>query len=427
MVAPLIAKAATRLGPKIRSAGGKFMHSSREGTRSMGSKMLGMNDKKVEAGITKLVKKADLSLKFISKISTGVSKVLGSMAKHSPALKQQLIIMNKGLSVMIRPIGDIMAKFMRPMSVWVMKVAQKWYALFGTGGKDTKQSKEDTLDNALKQFESAKAGGNPEAIAKAREGVLTAQRNVQTGDDKKGLWKNLIPEGLKESLTSIGAAFKSLWEALKQVGGVIWDLIGPVVKILVDGLGIALLGALKIVTWAFDLIRLTIDGLVIVLKVLRLGIQTVWGWIRKTALEISVNFVRNIALLYEAFKKVANFLKDNFVTTINNFKAAWEGLWSAIKRIIAKIKFWKRDKKDDDTGKAVGGAIQETGMYKLHAGERVLTAGDTTRTNNDSKSISFSTVIHVAATIANDLDINDLAKKLAELNETELRRRVSNF
>jgi len=73
---------------------------------------------------------------------------------------------------------------------------------------------------------------------------------------------------------------------------------------------------------------------------------------------------------------------------------------------------------------AVGGAIGETGIYKLHAGERVLTAGDTARSSSEQSTV-INNVFNLAATINNDLDIRELADKLADLQEVELRRRVS--
>jgi hypothetical protein len=64
-------------------------------------------------------------------------------------------------------------------------------------------------------------------------------------------------------------------------------------------------------------------------------------------------------------------------------------------------------------------------MYKLHAGERVLNAGQATRTESGGSTFNIRSTFNITASVNNDIDIRDLARKLASLQETELRRRVS--
>jgi hypothetical protein len=64
----------------------------------------------------------------------------------------------------------------------------------------------------------------------------------------------------------------------------------------------------------------------------------------------------------------------------------------------------------------------------LHAGETILRAGETSNIRNSSQgghSMNVTNHINVQATINSDTDIRDLANKLAEYQETQLRRRGS--
>jgi hypothetical protein len=72
--------------------------------------------------------------------------------------------------------------------------------------------------------------------------------------------------------------------------------------------------------------------------------------------------------------------------------------------------------------KATGGEINTTGMYGLHAGERVIPAE---RNRNSSNNQNITNYFTISANISNDLDIRQLAKKLAEYSESQMRRRVS--
>ena len=458
MVVP-IAAAAARLAPRIASAGGRMMHSSNAGVRKMGSKMLsyggGKNKdfSKMEGLLSNVVKKADLTLKTIGKISKGVAKIIGVLAKHSPALKQQLVVLNKGLSVMLRPIGDIMAKFLRPMAVWVMKVAQKWYSLFGTGSKEkeSKAYKEDQLKQAQTELESAKISGNPADIAMAQANVDKIKASMKPKDTSSPLgkiWNQLIPEGFKETLQSLGKVFQELWAVIKEVGLILWDVFGPALKVVAGIIGLVLVGALKVVTFLFEGIAFVLKMLAEGLKVVRVLIEVAIYWLGELNKWLGEKIVQAFKWVIDKAKEVWSFLKDSFITswqtlkdTLSNlwtwvkdtFIGVWDSvhtamknMWTKVKDIIDKIQFWKKPDSDTEE-KAVGGFIPTTGIYKLHAGERVLTAGDTARSiqNSNSNSVSFNNIFNISATLNSEMDIEDLAKKLADLNETELRRRVS--
>lgn len=465
MVAPVAAAAASRLGPAIRSTGGKWMHSSKQGIRSMGGKMLGTTDAKVAKNIEKVTKFSDMSVKLISKISKGVAKVLSFLSKHSPALKQQLVVIGKAFSVMIRPIGDIMARFLRPMAVWVMKVAQKWYAMVTKRKKGGMEDLADKEEQLVKSIEAGKAFGIDTTKQEDELAQLRAGNDMQAegGDGPLAkLWKNLIPEAFKETLSALGETFKGLWSIIKEVGLVVWDLIKGPLERLAGGVGLVLLGTLKTLTFLFE-------GIGVVLKAVGLGIKTVHelfqvagAWLKVFGEWIGKKFVEIWQKLDEKVKAVWNWLKTVFIIGWETLKdkmsnlaswlketfiGAWDKLKSTFQTLVDKVMGWVdkiknawgniKDKVSDKVSsgverirnvfgsKAVGGEINKTGAYMLHAGERVLTAGENSRTGMSSN--TFNTTVNLQATINNELDIQMVARKLAELNETELRRRVSYF
>jgi hypothetical protein len=75
--------------------------------------------------------------------------------------------------------------------------------------------------------------------------------------------------------------------------------------------------------------------------------------------------------------------------------------------------------------KATGGDINQSGLYNLHAGERVMNAGDTARMNMGNTNNFTNKITINNPRIANNMDIRMLARELAKFQERELRRRVS--
>ena len=430
------AMAARAIGPKIASAGGKWMHSSNAGIRKMGSKMLGMGggkDKdfsKLEGVISKWAQKSKANagemLKKIAIVSKTLAKVLGTLAKASPALKQQLIVMNKGIMLFLRPIGDIMAKFLRPMSVWVMKVAQKWYGMLGGGDKTGEMNKEDTLKQLKTEQESALIRGDTEGAAKIGGQIAALESD---GGDAKGalgkIFKEVLPEAFRDALTGIGEAFAGIWEVLKQLGIVLWDVAGPGIKLLAEEIGVILIVALKAIEFVFKGLGVVLGWVAEGIKQVGYTFEILKYWTLQLISWIGDKLVSSFKSVVDWIGKVVEWIGTKLVNAFQWLLNGVKGFITWVKEAISKISFWKKNKDDDDAdSKAVGGEIPQTGLYRLHAGERVLTAGDTSRANNSSSN-TFNNVINIAATIANDIDIRDLARKLADINETELRRRVS--
>jgi len=436
MVAPLIAAAGRAVAGGARSMGGKMMHSSSAATRSSGSKMLKFSNAKMEKGLEKIAKQSQLSLKFIGKMSKSVAKILGTLAKASPALKQQLIIMGKGISVFLRPIGDIMAKFLRPMAVWVMKVAQKWYALFGTGSgeKESKSYVEDEIKQLKVDKAAAEQRGDIEGAAKIQSDIEAKEAQLKPSRFGDGEAKTMpefmeavgqIPNQIAEAWPAFIEGIKEKWGAFKTW---ISENIGPIWDSVTEKWG-----AFK--TWISEKLEPIWDSVIENWATFKTWIDdtfsTGWTDLKSTLSDFGTWIKDTFSKGWTDFKSSLSdfntWIKDTFSNIWDTLLQKMKSMWSGVKKLIDKIQFWKRKDDEDDeiSNSAVGGAIRETGLYNLHAGERVMTAGDVSRTDNSSSNTSFNTTINIQASVNNDFDIQDLAAKLAELQEVQLRRRVS--
>jgi len=454
----VIQLAAAALGRGLMGAGSKMAGPA--ATKSMsgrGLKTGSMMSKKDSINLNRLAKTADVSLKFMSKISKGISKFVGFMAKHSPALKQQLIVLRKGISVFLRPIGDIMAKFMRPMAVWVMKVAQKWYSIFGTGSKEKTSNSyiEDQIKQLETEKESAIIAGDDEGAAKIQEQIDALQ-----GKLKSSLWDNIanfftatLPQVTKDAWNGIVKFFNT---TLPKAAQDAWNGIVNFFNItLPKAAGDAWNSILNFFGTDFPYALGRFVGLVenFFTDTLPKAAQKAWDNINKFFEETLPNAARDAwarILRYgqDVYDNIGAFFRDTlpkaikdawngidrfftitipgwFQTLVNKFTNAWDRIknfgsntWDSVKdagkNFISGYK----------STKAVGGSIAQTGLYQLHAGERVVTSGDVQRANN-SNSMSVNNTFNISATINNDMDIRELANRLADLNETELRRRVS--
>lgn len=78
----------------------------------------------------------------------------------------------------------------------------------------------------------------------------------------------------------------------------------------------------------------------------------------------------------------------------------------------------------DNPLQASGGEINTTGMYGLHAGERVIPAGENNRSGGSVVNFQSKIIIQNPQ-MRNNTDIRALARQLAKHQERELRRRVS--
>jgi len=434
------------------SAGGRSAAASSRARNAKGQFVKADQGKEVTDGlgdIWQTLKKFDLNvLSHFKKMIAVGKKVFKVLEAASPALKQQMIVMRKSISLILRPIGDIMAKFLRPMAIWVMKFAQKWYSIFGSGSgeegsRDALEDKKSQLEDQLKLAEAV----GDEDKAKEIKDELDEVIKALDPSPLRNVW-DIITGSLTGNVGKVAVALADLWEdnlkpaweATKEWAGKMWDTLSSAWEGVKDWVGM-IWNDYLVPAWTGvkEKIVKAWDGYVEwVGKLWTDYIEKPWKKVSSWLSSLWEDWV------VTPFKKIAGWLHDTwdkyvtapFKSWREKADSLWETIKSAFDKVVKKIKSWNPVKKvkdgvssaynwaKDKLGYATGGTIPETGMYQLHAGERVLNAGETSRMKAD-QSVSVTNNITIQASINNDLDINVLARKLARLQETELRRRVS--
>lgn len=380
-------------------------------------------------------------------ILKGVMKIANTLAKASPMFAQQLQIIDKSLKLFLRPIGDILAKFVRPMAIAMLKFAIKWNELFGsgTGDNNSKTAKEDALEQAKKERTSAIMRGDvpgriaadekisklenqleePTGFAKGMENMEKAAGQVF--DNVAALfetdnWKNLgkgIIDNTEKLGNSIGDFAKDIWDNYIVKG---WESVLTWAQNIWDTYIVK--GWEGILTWAKDIW----DNYIV----------KAWEGILTWSKDIWDNYVvkgwkgmltwaddiwkKYISPIWEAIKSAAKKL-------IDKAKPGVEKVAETVGKVVEKV--WNKAKQiweevtTKPKEKAVGGPVQTTGLYNLHAGERIMTAGDTARSKATGSSTTVNNYISLNAQVSSEIDIRTLARRLAEYSETEIRRRVS--
>jgi len=490
MVAPLVAGvaragaamtrgAATRTA-MTRSAGGTLMHSRFAGAKSVGSSMLSSGQVPWSKVSKEMGKLTNMIIDQHKKANAYLGKISGVLGKHSPAWVQQMIVLKKAFGLFLRPIGDILARFVRPMAIAFLKLATWFYKLFGTGGAAVGSTAylEDEIKNLEVAKETAMNEGRFDDAAAIQEQINDKQAQIKKNTEDAIKWLNLLVPGIGRVSMGLG----SIWEddlkpaflAMSGWAQDIWDTyIAP--------------GFDSAKTWASDIWEkikgwftkpedgdggdkpegggLKFDPLEDFKQGwenLKFASKTLWdeyiapGWegaktwgtdlwndtilpgmadLKNWGTAMWATYIDPFGQKmlkwggkmwddyihpgWQAAKGWAKTIWDDYINV------GWEGAKNWASKIWRMIVSYVKNKISDEEGdKAVGGAIQKTGRYLLHAGERVVTAGDVSRANT-SPNLSVTNHFNISATINNDMDIRELARQLADLNETELRRRVS--
>ena len=359
-----------------------------------------------------------------SSVFTGILGKLGAiagstalLAKASPQLSATFGIMFKALMLILRPIGDVISMFLRPMAIalirFLIPILKKWNAF-----------KKTDLGEAVAPIAGGAMTGG--AIGMAVAGPMGAAVGALIGAFIGAL--PLLKEAFFVVIGKIGEFFSGVWEALKggwealtetfaALGGWVYDnVITPIME-----------GWSAIVSFVTEnVITPIIDGWMIiwtfvnenVLTPLKAGFLAVWTFISEKV----------IAPIKKAFLAVYTYIKD---TVIEPIKAAWltivnwfsttiiDPIKTAFKTAIDKVKEWISNLNPFKRGKQTGGYIGETGMYQLHQGETVVPAHMQGMTNN------FTPNITINANISNQMDLQSLADELSSIMMDNLQRRNS--
>lgn len=454
MALPAIGAAIMRGGAAISGAGGA--------RSAAGSILKSGGQMKVSRELQGLYNIAKETKPMLASMNKHIANIANTFAKASPAFQQQLVVINKSIQLFLRPIGDILAKFVRPMAIWMIKFAQKWYDLFGTGTgeKESKESLEDKKKQLEVERESAvmeHGEGSPEVAAIDQQiaavnaslkgtkdaldpisdafddsvskwasfamGIPVSLENLKTTSNT--IWKDFIPEALVVLWESIKETGKELWNVFQELFDVLKPFLEPLWE-LAKIIGGAVLGAAVLVLiGAFKTLTFILKGVTTVLELVQVLFVWMDKWFRDFGSWLKDTWQVLWPKIKEGFVKLYNFAKDKFIGIWDSITNAMSGAWDKLTGLYNKVKGWFGG--DDDEGdKAVGGEIPITGTYKLHAGERVLTAGQSSMLDQTKASgFNFSNTFFVTANLQNQMDIQELARLLSEYQEIELRRRVS--
>jgi hypothetical protein len=459
MAAPVAAAGLGALaGRGLMSAGYKLLGSA--GTRSAAGQMLKTGGIKGGAG------GGMLNSMVMINLTKGVLDVLKriekSTEKISPMLSQQITIMQKAVQVFLRPIGDFIAKLLRPVAIWFLKIAVKWYqwlsGVLGTGGGEnkTKSGKEDLI----KQLESEKSAAVQRGDTQGAAGIQT-QIDALTASIGESLWQSIgkfftetIPDIASKAWDGIVTFFTTtlpnIFNAAFELFTTFWTVVVPSIftEKLPEAFGFAI--GVIVTFWTETFPKLLEDAWTMVINFFTKTLPEAIVSLVETAilffgttlpeaiLTAAAAIITNMIIFFgttlpEAITAACSAIKTFFTETIpdwfNTMVDKIKGFWDKIKgvgeKIVENVKKGYKEGKEFISEKAVGGQVRDTGLYKLHAGENVMTAADSSRAKGSQGSKSFNNYININANISSDMDIKSLARKLAEYQEVELRRRVS--
>ena len=140
-----------------------------------------------------------------------------------------------------------------------------------------------------------------------------------------------------------------------------------------------------------------------------------------------VDFSTSVYDTTQAMIDYQNAMKSFTTTTGGTMAGTYEGLGGWIKTGIntwqqtvgGGTRYYSGSEDPNIKGYQMGGLIGKTGMYMMHAGERVTPAGGNAGNN------PINNYITVNAEVSNDIDIRDLADKLSRYMHLDINRRVS--
>lgn len=341
----------------------------------------------------------------LKEISKKFSKTIDRLEKVSPLFKQQMKIIDATLTLLLRPLGDFLARWLRPFTMIGLKVMIYLYPIlkkisdFFSPGGNTANDEKKRLEE---QLELARQAGDKE-----REARLQKE------------YDELVAHmfSFNKLFKSIGDMFSSLWISLGIFAGQVGSFVSTLWNdYIVPGFN----GALN---WATDLWNTYIVPIGSWFSDLP---NKLWDLIsgKKTSESIPTSTTKTGGGGGGGGGGSVNIPKTNIVGS-----SITSPIGSQV-RAASSIAYPTVMNQSSGVGVtspfgrsfASGGNINKTGAYNLHAGETVLNAG---QSRNSGGNVSFLNNITINGSINSDMDIRSLARKLAAYQEVELRRRVS--
>ena len=432
VAAPLLAAAARAAGPMTRSIGRSMVARGGKGSAvaKLGRRLIRTSDKDVLFRLTQIRSNVAKTQTYAQVGNSYLKRLTTLMEKSSPAFAQQTTIMRKTFGLFMRPIGDVLAKHIRPWAIIGLRVAWKWYQLIGgLTGLFGKAGSPEAIKDQIEQLESQ---------------LVTAE---ESGDTVRVDEINKELERLRAALQEAGTkytpreAVENFWDMAVDP----FDLAGHLIKLfkiltpddetkqsIWDKIRSAYPGKEDSEHGDENPINKTLDGIAEDMETDSTGffgkLGDAFGGIL-TSVEAGSGPVSNA---WSIFKNAAQSIWDNSILPGWKDSVTWGGklfgkLKTAAGEVVTKIKDWRPSWWPGREDRARGGFIDKTGVYKLHAGETVLRAGQTSNIANTHNNNPFNITnnITIQAAISSDFDIRTIAQRLAEYQETQLRRRGS--
>lgn len=326
------------------------------------------------------------------------SKIYAKLKEASPALQAVSSMFEQSIRLFFKPFGDFLAMLLRPLAVWLLRIAVKWYKWL--------------------------SGMTEEQKKKAATGALAG---TAVAGPIGGIIGGVIGANWKEILEKIAEFFYSIIEKIVDWQNSVKEFAENVKQ--------------KIIDWWDSLGAYWVElaaNIAYFWEDLKANLANKWdevkakfnGWI----LDLLASWDALKSELADKWKTIiGKFLewKDYFVEKWNELKSSLANAWDKIKSAIRGFLDWIEEKIRSVYSSAVktvkgvlgvkqgGGYIAETGAYLLHAGEYVVPRGSKV---GQMTEFNYSPTINVNANISSEMDIRDLAEKIARYSRDRMRR-----
>jgi phage-related protein len=464
--------------PIIVKVEGGLVGAVNDGTASGASSGLGA----AAGSIGRMAAGVAIGVGMLGVIKGGITRI----AKAQPQLRATFELLGKTFDILLRPIGDIMLLFIKPLAIGMLRLAlpmyiawRKWLMENEGLAKTIAELLGGPLVTLLGQIGDFLKGFNEGGLAGGFEALEEAgkerARNAWGLIKDVGLWLwgnfkegwaaqfELIAAGWELMTELIGAWYEGFIEFWSETVPELWGLFvqgftvffsetlpllvtaaWAVVSSLLESMWnniISFFGSTfpnavnemweNIITFFTETFpsaaNIVWDNiLVFFTETLPEGIEGAWETIKTFFTETVVGWI------VDGWDGVKDFFTEelpSWITTlIDKLYSAFETLIEKAKSILSEIDSWLNSlrKYAKKFGLASGGYISETGMYELHAGEYVVRAGDVSAGKAVNQGPSFNTSITINGSVNNRSDANAIAEQI-ERRLTEKWKRELQF
>ena len=394
----------------------------------------------IASGVGKLATTMVGAVTILGAIALSVKAIVSRMREASPYLRGMFEVMNRASTYFFKPFGDFLASMLRPLAFWLLRASLKFMqwakmtpegqvAVAGATGAGVGATVGAAIGGAL-----GMVGGPGGAMAGAGVGGVVGGAigggagNVENAD--KGInnlgtiasaWTDELMKVFGIDMNQVRSnvasflqeKFPALFELLNgNFGEAVnkaneaWSGWGMVINEKVNEFSEKMKG---FGAWLWG----KITG----------SFNTAWEKLKEFGKWLWDGLTEAFIASWDALKGFGKWLMDSIETAIGNIGSAFGNFWEWI---VGLIKDAIRSLLPGamGSGNQVGlNYVPETGLYQLHRGETVTTAG---RSNNNTsnKSIILSPNISLAgANIRSEVDIDSLMRRASRSIELDLRSR----